>query len=222
MSGSGIVTFLVLTLLGFIGFVIYFIFKILQFVLVSANLYKKMVRRQDATIKLLIDIRDNTKQFDKSATVDDKDDKFEEPQDEPEKCVCGKCDAEVLLEDKVCPKCGTDLGVSESADCICGECGAEVSDTDKFCPKCGVEISELENYACSACGADVSVEDTVCSGCGKKLTDVEETKQTDTIIDDPNAAAYCPKCKSTYRKGFAVCLDCGVDLVRHAKHQEPS
>jgi len=177
MSDSGIVTFLVLLLLAFIVFVIYFIFKILQFVLVSVNLYKKMVRRQDATIKLLIDIRDNTKHFDKSATVDDKDDNFKEPQDEPEKYVCGKCNAEVLFEDKVCPKCGTDLGVSESADCTCGKCGTEVSDTDKFCPKCGVEISALE---CSACGADVSVEDTVCSSCGENLTDVEETKQTDT------------------------------------------
>ena len=63
MSGSSMVTFLILLLLGFIGFVIYFIFKILQFVLVSVNLYKKMVNRQDAMIKLLMDVRDNTKEF---------------------------------------------------------------------------------------------------------------------------------------------------------------
>ncbi len=43
MSGGSMLTFLILLLLGFIGFVIYFFFKILQFVLVSVNLYKKMV-----------------------------------------------------------------------------------------------------------------------------------------------------------------------------------
>lgn len=64
MSGSSMLTLLVLLLLGFIGFVIYFIFKILEFVIVSVNLYKKMVRRQDAMLKLLMDIRDNTKTFD--------------------------------------------------------------------------------------------------------------------------------------------------------------
>lgn len=64
---------------GFVIFVIYYIFKQMQFVLTATNLYKKMVRRQDATIKLLIDIRDNTKQFDKLVTVDDKDDNLEEP-----------------------------------------------------------------------------------------------------------------------------------------------
>ena len=64
MSGSSMLTFLVLLLLGFIGFVVYFIFKILQFVIVSVNLYKKMVNRQDATVKLLMDIRDSKKIFD--------------------------------------------------------------------------------------------------------------------------------------------------------------
>ena len=50
--------------LAFIIFNIYFIFKILQFVIMAINLYKKMVNRQDAMLKLLLDIRDNTKKFD--------------------------------------------------------------------------------------------------------------------------------------------------------------
>jgi hypothetical protein len=50
---------LILILLGFIGFVVYFIFKNLQFVIQAINLYKDMVTRQDTMIKLLKDIRDN-------------------------------------------------------------------------------------------------------------------------------------------------------------------
>jgi hypothetical protein len=57
------VTVLILLILAFVGFLIYFYFKIVQFILTATNLYKKMVRRQDIMIKLLIDIRDNTKQF---------------------------------------------------------------------------------------------------------------------------------------------------------------
>ena len=45
-------------------FIIYFIFKILQFVIQAINLYKKMVIREDAMIKLLLDVRDNTKKYD--------------------------------------------------------------------------------------------------------------------------------------------------------------
>jgi uncharacterized protein len=61
--GKNILLLLVLAILCFIGFVIYFNFKILQFVLTATNLYNKMVGREDTMNKLLIDIRDNTKQF---------------------------------------------------------------------------------------------------------------------------------------------------------------
>lgn len=54
-------------LLPFIAFAIYFFFKCLQFVVQAISLHKKMVIRQDATIKLLVDIRDNTKQYDLEA-----------------------------------------------------------------------------------------------------------------------------------------------------------
>lgn len=52
LFGVGI---LVLALV-FVGFVVYFIFKQLQFVIQAINLYKKMVERQDMIIKLLSDI----------------------------------------------------------------------------------------------------------------------------------------------------------------------
>ena len=55
---------LVLLALGL--FVVYFIFKQIQFVLVAVNLYRRMVRQQDAIIKLLVDVRDNTRVFDPS------------------------------------------------------------------------------------------------------------------------------------------------------------
>jgi hypothetical protein len=57
MGAGGFVTILIIGFVGFILFCIYFILKQLQFVLVSVNLYKKMVNRQDAVVKLLLDIR---------------------------------------------------------------------------------------------------------------------------------------------------------------------
>ena len=50
------VTLIFLALLAFIGFAIYFFFKILQFVLQATNLYKDMVYRQDTIIKILKEI----------------------------------------------------------------------------------------------------------------------------------------------------------------------
>lgn len=55
--GEGFLLIIVLALLAFIGFVIYFIFKILQFVIQAVDLYKKMVERQDTMVKILVDIR---------------------------------------------------------------------------------------------------------------------------------------------------------------------
>jgi len=52
-----IIVILTLLILAFIGFVIYFIFKQLEFVIRAINLYEKMITRQDTIIKLLKDIR---------------------------------------------------------------------------------------------------------------------------------------------------------------------
>lgn len=55
------ITLIVLGCLCFMGFVIYFFFKALGFVVNATRLYRGMIARQDAAIKLLVDIRDSTK-----------------------------------------------------------------------------------------------------------------------------------------------------------------
>ena len=69
---EGFLTILALTIFGFICFCIYFIFKILQFVIQAINLYKDMVVRQDAMLKILKDIRDNTSGENKHFSPDNK------------------------------------------------------------------------------------------------------------------------------------------------------
>ena len=55
---QGFVNFVLFAFLLFVGFSIYFIFKILQFVIQATNLYKDIIQREDTIIKLLKDIRD--------------------------------------------------------------------------------------------------------------------------------------------------------------------
>jgi len=52
-SGGGFFMILGLLFLAFVGFMIYFIFKALQFVIQAVDLYKDMVRRLDKIIELL-------------------------------------------------------------------------------------------------------------------------------------------------------------------------
>jgi len=54
---GGFLMLVTLAFLAFVGFVIYFIFKELEFVIRAINLYEKMVNRQDAMIKLLMQLR---------------------------------------------------------------------------------------------------------------------------------------------------------------------
>lgn len=99
--GEGIA---VVTLIGIsiLIFSIYYIYKQLQYVLVSVNLFKKIVNRQDAIIKVLLDIRDNTNEFTSegkftSKSVDiDEDDSF----------ICEECNKDVPQNAVVCPHCG--------------------------------------------------------------------------------------------------------------------
>ena len=58
MNLQTLIVIVVLGFLVFVGFVIYFIFKQIQFFIQATNLYKKMVTRQDMMIKLLTDIRE--------------------------------------------------------------------------------------------------------------------------------------------------------------------
>jgi hypothetical protein len=58
---------LLFALVGLFLFSVYFVFKQLGFFINATRLYRRMIRRQDAIIKLLLDIRDNTKSADLSA-----------------------------------------------------------------------------------------------------------------------------------------------------------
>ena len=57
----GGIVFIFLIVIGFIIFCIYFSFKAIQFTIQAINYYKKILIREDVIIKLLVDIRDNTK-----------------------------------------------------------------------------------------------------------------------------------------------------------------
>jgi hypothetical protein len=60
---KGIPMLIILTVvsIGVMIFVVYFLFKALGFVINATRLYRKMIDRQDSIIKLLVDIRDNSK-----------------------------------------------------------------------------------------------------------------------------------------------------------------
>lgn len=87
-------------------FGIFFIYKQVQFVIMSVNLYKKMVNRQDAMVRLLLDIRDNTKRYSENML--------------PEEIECPHCGHSLELEDSErqarrfsCPDCGKEIDLSQ-------------------------------------------------------------------------------------------------------------
>ena len=104
---------------GFILFYVYFIFKQIEFVVVSVNLYRKMVRRQDAMIKLLVDIRDKTTNYRLSDEDEDGDSQEEGDaesagvsgdEEEADPCsFCFHCGEELPGKVPQCPKCGKRL-----------------------------------------------------------------------------------------------------------------
>lgn len=112
VGAGSFVTFLVLLFLAFVSFVVYFIFKQMQFVLTATNLYKKMVRRQDAVIKLLIDIRDGTKQLtlEKIPVDEDLDEVKQFPEVSQTNLVkCKYCGESNIESRNLCKTCGREL-----------------------------------------------------------------------------------------------------------------
>jgi len=141
---EGFLVILAIVVIGFILFCIYFIFKLLQFVIVAVNLYKKMVKRQDAIIKILLDIRDKTKsvkqkeiieQLEEESSVDDSYiesiNKYESGIDNSSSDLINNYENED--EDK-------DNDVSEEPLEFCYHCGAELKTKVKTCPKCGKKL----------------------------------------------------------------------------------
>ncbi len=49
--------------------------------------------------------------------------------------VCKKCGANVAVDAKFCPECGSVLG-----EMYCSHCGAKLEPTDKFCSECGKRV----------------------------------------------------------------------------------
>jgi hypothetical protein len=97
---------LIVASISFSIFIIYFVFKVLQFVVLAVNLYKKMVNRQDATIKLLLDIRDNNKQYKNLSSVSEE---IENTLDIRDTFMCEDCKAAVPSNAKLCPNCGAEF-----------------------------------------------------------------------------------------------------------------
>ena len=93
-----------IVILAFIIFCIYFIFKSLQFVIQAVNLYKKMIIRHDAIISLLMDIRDNTKNYNRKILENAEKLFHKDPHEELK--TCGKCNNKIPIMYKRCPKCG--------------------------------------------------------------------------------------------------------------------
>jgi len=58
---EGVIALISVISIGLFGFMIYYVFKQIQFFLTATKLYQTMIEKQDTAIKLLIDIRDNTK-----------------------------------------------------------------------------------------------------------------------------------------------------------------
>jgi hypothetical protein len=97
---------------AFVAFNLYVLWCHLDFVLNATRLYRQMVRRQDATLQLLLDIRDNTKKVDPASLAPD-----ESPVASPAEATssmeqfttCIACGAKVYATAGTCDVCGRKL-----------------------------------------------------------------------------------------------------------------
>jgi predicted RNA-binding Zn-ribbon protein involved in translation (DUF1610 family) len=156
---QGFILLLLLVLVGLFLFAIYFVFKVLDFFVNATRLYRRMVRRQDATIKLLLDIRDNTKAADLSGLDAPDDDQQEEMSpaegeaDDPHTCF--HCGWHLETPADICPHCGK--GLSRDSE--------ETADADD-----GEETPESDDLnTCYHCGEELKAPASMCPSCGKEL-----------------------------------------------------
>lgn len=139
-----LVGLLVIGLICFILFCVYFIFKQIEFILVSVNLYRKMVQRQEAMVKLLLDIRDNTKNY----KSDSEDYTLQDPDRLRKgfKSATYEDDSEYTFDrvpgspppQKYTAPPKLDRALETGPDCI--YCGEELSEKAPQCPKCGKRL----------------------------------------------------------------------------------
>ena len=147
---EGILIVILLISLGFIGFCVYFIFKILQFVIQAINLYKDMVVRIDVIIKLLhtSDTRIDTiikllqpSEKAKNSTLErDSKAKSSSSEDRGQ----NKIDMAKLEKQKTLKKAEA---FKESKKIIasgkCPECGESIDGDEVMCLECGFDFSEF-------------------------------------------------------------------------------
>lgn len=91
-------------ILVYLIFTAYFIFKYFQFFIQATKLYKKMIVRQEAMLNLLLDIRDNTKNYSSQKFEDIEKSYFNEPKEAFK--ICETCNTRLPVNLKHCPKCG--------------------------------------------------------------------------------------------------------------------
>ena len=193
--GGGETILLLLLIIGFllwVFFKLYLKFKILQFIIQAINLYKKILYREDAIIKLLLDIRDNTKTA--GVSSDDLSEYLDEsppPRGNTYCPFCQKSDAYFDANGNLfCPHCRKVLDpalslsgkrVSESV-----EKGPNIVNKPVLKPRepkgkegpAGPPSVELPTPApaapvaglfCSQCGQAAEADDKFCTACGQKL-----------------------------------------------------
>lgn len=76
---------------------------------------------------------------------------------------CSKCGANVAIDSKFCPECGTKMG--GEATVKCAKCGADVAQSAKFCSECGAPLKSV----CPRCGKSIKTGIKFCPECGEKL-----------------------------------------------------
>jgi len=137
---EGFLGILAVAIIGFILFCIYFIFKLLQFVIVAANLYKKMVKRQDAIIKILLDIRDKTKSIKQKEIIEQLEEESITDDSYSESINKNESGIDSPSNDIINNNENEDNEVSEEPLEFCFHCGAELKTKVKTCPKCGKKL----------------------------------------------------------------------------------
>ncbi len=125
-AAGGFAVIIVLVLLGLGVFFIYFIFKQIQFVLQAINLYKEILNREEAIIKLLIDIRDGTKRYSENMNES-------RPQNVMVNDFRGNvANSGINLEKKAKPEENPFAKLK-----ICSKCGSAQPSVKDKCVKCG-------------------------------------------------------------------------------------
>jgi len=132
------------------------------------NLYRKMVRRQDAMVKLLLDIRDNTKSYSAPRAPDDSDSEEDAIPHGPAPTVqssygedsspfvCSACEGPVWPEDVKCRRCGADVQAFEEGENAQRVRSARPTGLEEngaeYCFHCGEALPKNNLSTCPRCG----------------------------------------------------------------------